>query len=213
MNATERQASEGRARAVAIARIRGFLHRATESERYDGARWYPTALSISAGFSVEAFDGTHATRTVAAVVAAISPGLKWERNLICARALILWHRDGRTKASEPVVETYSYANVRKALAILDGEAPDLHLTGPKVRAFYHAIVGENRGAVIDGHIANALRGARSALREGKSPTVSERRVWRQAFQSVACATGLDVHAIQAIVWLCHKREKDNRLPF
>jgi hypothetical protein len=213
MNAQERQAAIGRARSVAIARINGFLRRATDAERYDGIRWYPTAHAIAEGFSHEAFAGPHAVRQVAGVIAAISPGLKWERNLICARALILWHRDGRPKAQEPVVETYAYANVRKALAILDGEAPEQVLTGPKVRAFFHAILGENRGAVLDGHIANALRGEELALRETKSLTLLERTAWRQALQSVACATGLDVHAVQAIVWLCHKREKDNRIPF
>jgi hypothetical protein len=195
---------------VSIARIRGFLARATDSERYDAARWYPTARAIAKGFADEARIDE---RTAAGVVAAISPGLKWERNLICARALVLWHVGGRVKRDEPVVETYAYRNVLNALRILDGEDPGVVLTGVKVRAFFHAILGENRGAVLDGHVANALRGEDAGLREVVGIRVSEYRAWRAAFAYVANVDGWDVHTLQAVVWLVHKREKDNRLPF
>jgi hypothetical protein len=156
---------------------------------------------------------TLTVRAVVGALAAISPGLRWERNLIAGRALVLWHVRGRVKKNEPVVETYSYRNVRTALEILDGVEPSTVLTGPKVRAFFHAILDEDRGAVLDGHIANALRGHTHGLREIRELSTVERRAFRRAFHYVACADDWNTHALQALVWLVHKREKDNRLPF
>ena len=214
MTRTEREQHERTLRVAAIARIRAFGRRATPAEAGDARAWYATARSIAQGFS-EALGGSAgwSERAVVGVLAAISPGLRWERNLICARLLVLWHAAGRPKRGEPVVETYSYANVRLALRILDGEDPEDVLTGPKVRAFFHAILGEDRGAVLDGHIANALRGDEAGLREVKGLTLSERRAFRAAFAYVAYVDGHSVHALQAVVWLVHKQEKDNRLPF
>jgi hypothetical protein len=204
--------------------LRGFLRRATDAERFDGARWYPTARQIAQGFADET---GYLVRTVAGVLAAISPGLRWERNLICGLALLRWYRLGHIVVprrpghvsvdpnAEPVVETYSYRNVLKAKRILAGEDPLAVLSGPKVLAFFGCIL--DAGHVmpcLDGHVANALRGTREGLRDlSASIREWERAAWIEAFRHVAGETGLPVSTVQATVWLVHKREKDGRLPF
>lgn len=222
MTRAERQRAESKARRVAILRIRGFVRRATDSERCDGAAWYPTARSIAEGIAVET---GYSTRQVAGVIAALSPGLRWERNVICARLICLWQRAGGRRRKpgeflfheglEPVVETYTYENVRRTVRILAGEDPSDVLSGQKVVPFYLSILNPETEsqAVLDGHIANALRGEDAGLREVKSITVGEYRAWSDAFRYVAAADGSTVPTLQATVWLVHKREKDNRLPF
>jgi len=69
--------------------VRGCWRRADKANRIDARSWYPDAhelclsLDNARGLSIE---------TVAGVVAAISPGLRWESNVDYSRALIGWHQ-------------------------------------------------------------------------------------------------------------------------
>lgn len=130
-------------------RIREAWEDASPTEHAIGRGWYAQA-------SVECRRVADETglpeRSIVGAVAAISPGLRWSRNIHWARELAeAWKED---RAEDLKVPTYSYGNVRKALRILAGEDPAIVLSGPKVTAFYRLILtgGEDDDAVcVDGH--------------------------------------------------------------
>lgn len=109
---------------------------ALDSERVEGRSWYATARAVA-----ESLDPTDPERA-AAIIAVLSPRLNWDKNV------------------EAAVEVYAGnhpkvlgANAAKAARLMAGENPDDVVSGPKVRAFWHAIVNPSdpRAIVIDRH--------------------------------------------------------------
>lgn len=110
--------------------------RTTEEQRIQGSRWYPEARATIRGMARRHW---YSEATVAGVVAALSPRLHWCRNLqVAERVLTSGTSTGVFKA-----------NLHKAAAILSGARPLKILSGPKVRAFYRALVGQRTSVVID----------------------------------------------------------------
>lgn len=159
-----------------------------EATRNAGELWYQTArddcetLAITHGLVIDQAVG---------IVAALSPNMRWEKNVTAADLLLRgWHN-----------VTYP-ANVTKALRILDGEAPDDVLGGNKVRAFYANIMsgGYDSGVTVDGHAANIARGIRQPIRNA---TVTHRQfaIITRAYQNAAAARGITPPAMQATTWV------------
>lgn len=95
-----------------------------------------------------------------AVVAVLSPRLSWDKNSEYARLAYKCYSSlnwlGGADAGEDYFATLIptlNANARKAFRILDGEKPEDVVSGPKVTAFYYAILdgSDPRGIVIDRH--------------------------------------------------------------
>lgn len=116
---------------------------ATGAERAEGKSWYATArevaVSLDPGNPVKA----------AAVIAVLSPRLAWHKNVKAAG-----------EAYAGLTPRVLGANANKALRILSGENPDTVVSGPKVRAFWHAIVnpGDPRAIVVDRHALDVALG-------------------------------------------------------
>lgn len=161
----------------------GLYQDACQSPRTlrDGRTWYKRArrqcekLAHEHGTSLE---------TSAGIVAALSPRVRWESNVDMARALL----EGR-----PVHGLRR--NVDKARRILHGEDPAQVLRGPKVCAFYAAILGDSRAVVVDTWMLRAVNF------HTDKPT--QRQYDRIALQIAMAATlvGTAPAEFQAIVWV------------
>lgn len=183
------------------AHIRMWYTRATERERTEGARWYSdahaecAALATEHGLTVE---------TVAAIVAVLSPALRWERNIAAARAVI-------TGAS-----TSAYgANVHKAQRLLAGEAPSAVVSGPKVTAFFNLLrdpTASNELVLDSIAVLLALgRDPHRVTNEDAKPSLGRPRVLRtiaRAYRAVANELGVPPHVLQATTWVTWRNERD-----
>lgn len=123
--------------------ITSVFRTALDSEREHGKSWYPIAR-----FAAEKLDPEDPDRA-AAVIAVLSPRLHWDRNIQAAVDVYDGRRPGVLRA-----------NSDKAFRIVNGEDPDEVVSGPKVRAFWHAIVNpaDPRAIVIDRHALDIAAG-------------------------------------------------------
>ena len=196
------------------ANILQVFHDATNAEYKEGHAWYHDAhkiirrIAADYGFSVA---------QVAGVTAAISPGLRWSRNLFWAEELCHAYREKRAETLK--VPTYSRMNVVKAIRILTGEqpidGPDGILGGPKVTAFYRLLRdgGNETDVCIDGHAISIALGKRYGIRTGngsvapKLPALKGKALAQiaDAYRAAAIFKGLEPHQMQAITWTVWRR--------
>lgn len=174
--------------------LRVLYRKASPADIREGLAWYPTAvagcLTWSRGFGVDA-------RTIACIIAAISPQCDWTLNLRIAFELL----SGQTLVSGGALR----ANVFKARQILVDRAIQLtpyFVDGPKVRAFAANLSGDSAAVTIDAHAVQA------ALNEPlwrKSLHATQYRAIADTFTDIA----LEVHHrpcdFQAIIWCAWKR--------
>lgn len=168
--------------------------------RAAGAAWYPNALRMATELA-----GSIAPRRIAmaaGVIAALSPRAQWAVNLAWA---------GR------VIDAADSGDACPHVGLPDGRAKAWHiaasdldpldvLRGPKVRAFYQAILGNQSAAVID------IWAARAVLPDGEGEArwlSSELRYHQlaQNYRDAAAEIGLDVPTFQATVWLHVRGDK------
>lgn len=155
----------------------GLVPEETKTEALNGG-WYResrrTARALARKHGVT-------LATAAGVIAALSPRIRWGTNVLGAD-MILGGSD-----SGPGFNT----NVEKACRIRDGEKPLSVLGGPKVRAFYRAIMGDKDAAVIDVWMWRAIGVAPGSVPYHKA---------EEALRSAANRCGVSVSDFQAIVW-------------
>jgi hypothetical protein len=184
------------------ANIRAWYDRATERERAEGRAWYQAA---HAECTMLATEHMLPIETVAAIVAVLSPALRWERNIAAARAVITGE------------STSAYgANVRKAQRLLAGEPPSTVVSGPKVTAFYNLLrdPSASNELVLDSIAVLLALGRDPALvtNEDAKPTLGRPRVMRaiaRAYRKVATDLGILPHELQATTWVTWRNERDN----
>ena len=184
---------------------------ATEAEKVNGAEWYPIALEIATAISHKTGVDVH---TVAAVIAALSPNNKWERNCKDAEDLItVFETAGSEAAAAVKVCTYG-KNKAKAIALLECNDPAQYetiLNGRKVVAFYNCIIGKVDAVVVDGHAYSVWVGERLTMKQVPSIGINLYRVisddYRAAAAHINATYGCAYTAaqIQAITWVAHKR--------
>lgn len=148
----------------------------------DGASWY-----VDARREARRMARTYGVGLGAAcgVIAALSPRVQWSQNLKLAEEVL---RTGTVESGA------MRDNLLKAQRIADGERPLAVLGGPKVRAFYRALMGDANAAVIDTWMLVAVNWPR----EGLSARQYERV--EAALRDAARITNLPVSEFQAIVW-------------
>jgi hypothetical protein len=169
-------------------RILRVFDTADDTARWEGATWYEDARAQC----VDLAERHHLVIDQAVgIVAALSPNMRWEKNITAADLLLF----GSTNVTYP-------ANVTKALRILDGEAPDDVLGGNKVRAFYGNVMsgGQDRGVTVDGHAANIARGIRQPIRLA-TLTHKQFHGIARAYQNAAARRGVTPPAMQAVTWV------------
>lgn len=123
-------------------RLSRIYQRTTDDVRKAGAAWYRQAR-LKAYHMAQATG--HTLRTAAGVIAALSPRLSWTANVRAAHMVL----GGLTPSG------VFKASLAKAIAIREGMKPLSVLGGPKVRAFYRALIGHDSAAVVDVWVARA----------------------------------------------------------
>jgi hypothetical protein len=169
-------------------RIVALYESADESTVWEGAVWYSAARDDCAILARE-FNLT--LDQACGIVAALSPNLRWERNIRAARNVL----QGGTSEAYP-------ANEYKARRIQNGELPLDVLGGLKVRAFYANIAsaGLDNSVTVDGHAFNA---AYNLIQPVKAARITPRQnsAIQRAYRAAARLKGTTPPAMQAIVWI------------
>lgn len=167
--------------------------RATASEINEGLIWYSRA-------NAEARILHDKPSVGCAAVAALSPGLRWERNIEAARRVI----DGESLDGLGV---RWYDGVRKAERIVAGEKPLDVLRGNKVRAFYRCIINpkNSRDVCLDGHAYAIWAGRRMNLLDVPNITDRMYSAISEDYRQAAELIGILPNQIQAITWIVWRR--------
>jgi hypothetical protein len=181
-----------------------IYNRANADEIRAGMRWYRDELSlvqrqvkqIVKSKSKNERDGLRTDRrTVAGVIAALSPQKSWHVNV---HSVLAVYEHGK----------YSHTGVQnaKAMRIMAAEDPLDVLSGPKELAFFMCFYKHEstRRVVIDGHAYAAWMGEwinTTDARVTKRLSILAERDYQEAAEIM----GLLPHQIQAIVWLAWRR--------
>lgn len=146
-----------------------------------GASWYRESrraarrIARESGVSLSVAAGT---------IAALSPRMRWRENVLAAAAACEGREYGALGTSK-----------RAASRIIAGEDPLDVLNGPKTRAFYQAIMGDEDAAVVDVWMLRAM-----GHDPNKSPTRKRYEELAGAIRTAAMVVGIGTATFQAIVW-------------
>jgi hypothetical protein len=160
---------------------------ATTDQIERGRRWYDTYRAECDAIAAEheaPLDAVVATACITSADAQLAANVGWTRRAVASRG------------AEPAGRYPNTMQARYA-PILDGSVPpeDGLGNGPKVRAFYRAILGDPDAVVLD----------RWALRAAGHPrdTATPKQYARIAdeYRAAAAAVGEDPRDFQAIVWI------------
>lgn len=182
----------------AVHNILRVYHQACAGEIDAGLRWY--AQAHDEALRIEADRGQLSVAQVCGIIAALSPGLRWERNIAAAERLIIG------EGLEGLGIRW-YAGVRKAERILKGETIADVLQGNKTFCFYDNLFNPSRSerVTIDGHAWAIQVGVRLAL--DKVPSLSDKQYWRveKDYQTAAGEVSIRPLQLQAITWCVWRR--------
>ena len=169
-----------------------YYNQATPSERQSGISWYTAANEWCKDTALWFNFCPH---TVAAVLSALSPRNKWEKNKIDTRTVLRAVVDG-VEPENVKVSTF-HKNKYKAFAIAQGEQR-ITVDSPKTYSFVRNI------AYLDNDYVTCdvwhLRAAFKDMRAKKQLTKLEYWQLSEATKQVANKFGLQGWALQAIVW-------------
>lgn len=194
--------------------IVGSFMNATTLEVEYGKRWYELARNVCVRIELE-YNRTDVIldwQRVAAVIAALSPNNKWERNIKDAENVIsAFMHGGVDDALNVKVCTYS-KNKAKAVDILNSCHSDYAalLKGPKIIEFYHCIIGCD-DICIDGHAYSVWFGERLTMKEvpsiGKKLRDQIKADYIDATKFINDNSDevFTSYQVQAITWVAHKR--------
>jgi hypothetical protein len=183
---------------------------ATSLEIEQGKQWYALAYEVCKRISIEY---NLNTECVAAVVAALSPNNKWERNIKDAENVCAAYMNGSVDDAMAVKVCTYKKNLAKAVDILNACHCDYEsiLKGPKVIEFYHSILGALDDVCIDGHAYSVWFGERLTMKEvpsiGKKlrQTIKDDYIAATEFVNDNSEEQFTPCEIQAITWVTHKR--------
>lgn len=164
---------------------------ATPAQRERGRRWYDAARAACE--SIAADTGIALDR-VAAVMAITSPDAKLVQNIAWTRAAC----EAKARRRPLTAGRYPGDQLPKIARALDQRRPNpgQYVTGPKVSAFFRAIMGDDDILVIDRWAAYA-----AGFDRQKPPNAGQRAIIESAYRLAAHAVGESVRDFQAIVWI------------
>lgn len=182
------------ARCLNILRV---YHQATADEMASGLTFYRSANEDADRIAEETGLGT---AQVAGVIAAMSPGMLWERNVEAAERVI-------RRESLQGLGVRWFANVRKARKIARGHDVMTTLKGNKTRAFATCIAQPESAMTvcIDFHAHSIWAGKR--ITSAEAPPINDRLYNRVSADYVAVARdcGILPLQMQAICWIVWRR--------
>lgn len=156
-----------------------YYHKATPAERNEGLNWYTRAKDVAQEFA-DTYDVS--LETTAGILAGVSQRISWERAIEMTELAL----EGR-----PVQH---YAPIRDKIAsIIKGDPPDEVLRGPKITAFYQAIMGDPDAIVLDAWMLSVTPHPR--------PTIKQYQHLANVLRKEAKQAGITPAQFQAIVWV------------
>lgn len=156
-------------------------HAASDETREAGLDWYPRAQVLVHRWA--RIYGQEAYR-VAGIIAVLSQRQRWQFNLLQAERCLQGFAPRGLKSA-----------VNKALTMFDGDRLSIHVVkGPKVTAFYHAILGDERSIVLDSHMI------RAAYPDKRSLSVKQYEALADVLREEAASVGVPPAHFQAVVW-------------
>lgn len=170
-----------------------------KKEATEWLQWYELQVAWAKSLAVH-----YELHQVLGVIAAMSPQVSWDVQLEWMPIILDQHRMVGT-----VIGPGFNRNKRKAQLILDGTVhPSKILSGRKVLAFYHALMGDLDSVTIDRHAFAIAYGV-----DPPYPTDKRCRMAAAAYASVAACLRenlddprLNPRDLQALVW-CWWRER------
>lgn len=192
---------------VILSNILSVYHKATSEEIEEGMYWYTKAYHLGLGMAQR---HGFMQYQCAGVIASLSPGMEWGRNIINANLLIEEYSSGKRGEDLPMLAVYNRDAVRKAEKFLEPLSLPMDLlnrdTGPKTWAFYSLIAcPESEEVCIDRHAKclalNITKGRdkNSLVKPGEYGYIA------QHYRAVAEELGLIPNQLQAITWVTWKR--------
>tara|TARA_B100001094_G_scaffold248322_1_gene245345 strand:- start:1863 stop:2465 length:603 start_codon:yes stop_codon:yes gene_type:complete len=190
-------------------------------DRVKGKNWYSNAYSIACTLGKKY--GVH-SNTVSAVISALSPSNKWNRNVEDAEMMLRANAyDLNLIECKP--STYGKQKL-KAIAIIEGNVSNDEtlkriLSGQKTKSFYANIStnGKTTDCTVDGHAYNIWNGTVTNLNDVPNMTPKTYKMiqedYRQAAIEISAITEsetgeiLTASEIQAITWVAYRRIHKN----
>lgn len=179
--------------------ILAVLDRATPTEITSGLYWYHAANAL-------AWELDHVSHhRGAGVIAALSPRLRWEKNVDYAR--LAYNLKGYSiNEVENYIPTLKNSR-RKALAMVNGAHPKTVMgNGLKTNAFYHNIAHpwDSNRVTVDKHAFDIAMGERT----GYSTVITDKnyRIIEKAYVEAAFVSGYAPLQVQAIAWVRWRNE-------
>jgi len=174
--------------------LRKLARTITDADKREGLAWYPLAVSgarkWSEGLGIDA-------RTIACVIAAISPQCDWTSNLRIALEVLA----GQTIVTGGALRR----NVEIARRVLADGAVSLDgyfANGPKVSAFSRNLMGDSDAVTVDTHAVQAVLNNPTYAR-GVKP--AQYPIVADAYRTVARELGYRPCDFQAVIWCAWKR--------
>lgn len=166
----------------------------TPEVRRRGRRWYPLMRHRLRSLAQE---HQRPLSQVAAVLAITSVDAQLAVNLRWTEEILRGEREaGRYPANQ----------APKVRAALGARYPCRHVTGPKVQAFYRAVMGDPDALVLDRWMLKPVLG-----HDGRRvPRIQERAQIEQIYRSAAETCGERVAHFQAIIWIALRESTPDR---
>tara|TARA_R100001082_G_scaffold6729_1_gene4271 strand:- start:36 stop:671 length:636 start_codon:yes stop_codon:yes gene_type:complete len=182
---------------------------ATSQEVQSGCEWYSHAFHTCARMG-KMYDVP--ISKCAAVIAALSPNNRWERNIKDAEDIIKAFKHGDDDDVMAVKCCTYTMNKLKALNILKSSSLDYEtiLNGPKTIEFYHCIMLED-DVCIDGHAYSIWFDKRLTMKQVPNIGKKLRAQIKQDYKDATSFINEEMDAqylpstIQAVTWVTHKR--------
>lgn len=155
-------------------------HDAPRDVRKAGERWYARAKREARQLA-KRYDVS--VEQAAAVIAVLSQRQRWQRNLELAEQAL---------AGERVTGIFAHQRVKLELLSM-GEPPADVLRGPKITAFYHAIMGDMNSVVLDTWMLDTMN-------RPQGVTAKQYERLAEMLRAQAADAGVAPAVFQAVVW-------------
>lgn len=182
--------------ATMVDSILSVIDLATDGEYNQGMNWY-----VEAHLLAKELESNYSLPSRGAgVIAALSPRLRWDKNVAYARlAFALAGYD--IDSVENYIPTLKNSR-RKALAMVNGAHPDNVMgKGLKTNAFYHNILHpyDSERVTVDKHAFDIANG----IRTGYSTVITDKnyRIVEAAYVEASNELGIAPLQAQAIAWV------------
>lgn len=185
--------------------ILSVWYRSNDLDRQQGMDWYYNANVIA---SKLASRYRTTTSVVCGVIAALSPGCTWERNIEYAERALINHSMGMTANDSLNIGSYGKANMRKAWRIMNGDDALDVLGGNKVRAFYTLLNDPLNSTVccIDRHAVGIAVGKPVGDKFSKYTSTDKKyNALANEYARIALELGIMPHQLQAVTWVTWRR--------